>query len=154
MAPKTADCQTHRKQLVVSHAVSTGVKRPNQSVRKEVRKRRDIVTGQGAKQRELTLIRQLGAVTPTLPHTACELTNSRPPFATRCELTAVFGCRRHRPHPPTIRGGHKLNVVKIDDARSRRVGFETQRQRAVDALRLAAVEFRKLEDFTSERRKR
>lgn len=56
--------------------------------------------------------------------------------------------------PPLYRGGDELNqpnVAKMADARSQRAGFEEQRQRAVEALRLAAAEFRKLEEFTPRR---
>jgi hypothetical protein len=52
----------------------------------------------------------------------------------------------------TTREGDQLNqpnVIRIPGARARRAGFEAQRQRAVEALRVAAVEFHKLEEFAS-----
>ena len=43
------------------------------------------------------------------------------------------------------------NVIGLDDQRERKAGFEEQRQKAVEALRQAAAEFRKLEELAERR---
>ena len=53
---------------------------------------------------------------------------------------------------PNHEGGSLSNVHQIDDRRERKAGFEQQqRQKAVEALRVAAFEFRKLEELEKRR---
>ena len=72
--------------------------------------------------REESQLQAASSESPTLRNTPCERSKSRGVFDTAYELTAEIG------------------------------RFEVQRRRAVEALRLAAVEFRKLEELTERRR--